>query len=324
VRDGAISVPVSGIQDTSAYLAVVTQAGSAAAGAAAPAAPAAAAGPAGPVRYEAEAGTPRGQPTAAGDPLASDNRYVPGRDLRGVAFAVQAPAAGAYDLDIRYTNPTGAAADGALGVNGARRPLAYPATPAVAPFATTRVQAVLNQGSNRVEVWLPTGAVGVGLDYLDVTPFRARFEAESGTRTAASLVSIDMAESNFFAPYVSNNAYVGDLSQPDSSLRLPVTVPAAGTYRLTIGYSTEGGEQERRAQVRSGQLLRVDDGPWQQVWYDPTQFRELIRQTSVLVQLPAGASTLTLAKGDPAQPGPPQPGTVDLDYVDVALPTQGT
>jgi Concanavalin A-like lectin/glucanases superfamily len=336
VHDGAISVPVAGIEDTSAYLAVVTPTGSsggagqdaassldlraagpAGAGAAAPASPA------GPARYEAEAATPRGRWTVADGPLASDNEYVSGRELRGVAFTVQAPAAGAYDLDIRYTNPAGAVADGVLAVNGTRRAVAYRPTAAVAPLRTNRVQAVLDQGRNRVELWLPAGppAGAVGLDYLDVTPYRARFEAETGQWSGATLVNIDMAESNFFAPYVSNDAYVGDLAQPDSSLRLPVTVPAAGSYRLTIGYSTAGTEQERRAQVRAGQLLRVDDGPWQQVWYDPTQFRELIRQTSVLVQLPAGTSTLTLAKGDPAQPGQPQPGTVDLDYVDVSLPT---
>jgi hypothetical protein len=54
------------------------------------------------------------------------------------------------------------------------------------------------------------------------------------------------------------------------------------------------------------------DGPWQPVVYAPTQFREMIRQTTVVVELPAGTSTLTLAKQD-------QPGTLDLDYVDVEL-----
>ena len=128
-----------------------------------------------------------------------------------------------------------------------------------------------------------------------------------------------MDEGNFFANYFSNDAYVRDFSRPTSNLRLPVTVPAAGTYRLTIGYSTAGTEAERRAQTKAGQILRVNDGPWQLVSYDPTQFREMIRQTTVTVRLPAGASTLTLAKGDPGFPGGVQPGTVDLDYVDVEL-----
>jgi hypothetical protein len=105
---------------------------------------------------------------------------------------------------------------------------------------------------------------------------------------------------------------VRGLSQPESSLRLPVTVPEAGTYRLTIGYTTAGTEEERRAQITSGHLLRVNDGAAQEVTYAPTQYREMIRQTTVEVELPAGESTLTFAKAD-------QPGVVDLDYVDVEL-----
>ena len=42
------------------------------------------------------------------------------------------------------------------------------------------------------------------------------------------------------------------------------------------------------------------------------QFRDMIRQTTVTVELPAGTSTITLSKQD-------QPGIVDLDYVDVEL-----
>jgi hypothetical protein len=152
----------------------------------------------------------------------------------------------------------------------------------------------------------------LGLDYIDVTPFRERFEAEDGAISGAALVRVDMSEGNFFANPFSGDAYVRGLSQPTSSLRLPVTVPAAGTYRLKIGYSTAGTEQERRAQIKSMHVLRVDDGPPQVVSYDPTQFREMIRQTTAVVQLPAGTSTLSFAKDG-------QPGTVDLDYVDVEL-----
>lgn len=308
VRDGAVSVPVAGIEDTSAYLAVIT-----------PERHRTAPGARGTVRYEAEAAAPHGS-TVAGSPLASDNRYLRPRGdrHRDVTFTVRAPVAGAYDLDLRYTNPSGAPARGGLVVGkGPRQAVAYPPTAAVAPFATTRVRAVLTRGWNRVQVRAPSGAVG--LDHLDVTPFRARYEAEAGQWSGANLVRVDMDESNFFAPYVSNDAYVADLARPESHLRLPITVPAAGTYRLTIGYSTAGTEEERRARVRAAHLLRVGDGPWREVWYDPTQFREMIRQTTATVRLPAGASTITLAKGHPDHPGPPRPGTVDLDYVDVAL-----
>ena len=203
-------------------------------------------------------------------------------------------------------------------VNGQQaQVIAYEPTASVAPFATHRTQVVLQEGTNKIRLGLESGALS--LDYIDVMPFRARFEAESGTWTGATLNVVNMAESNFFAPFFSNFAQVRNLSQSTSNLRLPVSVPAAGTYRLKIGYSTAGNEAQRRAQITSGHILRVNQGDWQLVTYAPTQFRDMIRQTIAIVELPAGTSTLTLAKGDPSFPGGIQPGTVDLDYVDVEL-----
>ncbi|WP_246278710.1 LamG-like jellyroll fold domain-containing protein [Phytohabitans rumicis] len=293
VHEGAISVPVSGIEDSAAYLAVIRPERQA------PRFP-------GPVRrYEAEAAA--GRSAVVADPLASENRYVRANRLD---FTVTAPTAGAYALDLRYTNPTGAPVHGVVTVNGRRQTIDLPPTATAAPFSTNRLHADLTRGRNRISLRLGPGTVGV--DHIDVTPFRTRVEAEHGQWSGANLVTVDMGEGNFFAPYVSGDAYVANLSQPDSTLRVPVTVPSAGRYRLKIGYSTAGTEEERRAQIKAGHLLRVDDGPWQPVWYDPTQFRQMIRQTTAVVDLPAGTSTLTFAKAT-------QPGVVDVDYVDVLL-----
>lgn len=297
VRDGAISVPVSGIEDSTAYLAVIR--------------PEPRAAPTGEPdrRHEAETAHHTGRRTVVVDPLASENRYVRAENL---AFSVTAPNAGAYDLDIRYTNPTPEPARGSVTVNGKPHPVQFAPT---AALRTVRLHVTLDQGHNRIGV--RPGSSELGVDHIDVTPFRTRVEAETGQWSGAHLVVVDMDDGNFFAPYVSNDAYVADLSQEDSNLRLPVTVPSTGRYRLSIGYSTAGAEEERRAQIKSGHLLRVNDGPWQQVSYDPTQFRQMIRQTAAVVDLPAGTSTLTFAKSDPNQPGQPRPGVVDLDYVDV-------
>jgi hypothetical protein len=286
VRHGRISVPVNDMTDKDAYLAVITPSRHRHGGSR----PAR--------RHEAEdvAGA-RGS-----SPLASDNRFAVLPRGDDATFLVDAPEAGAYDLRIRYTASeavTGAVDD---------RPVEYAPTGRAAPYATHSTHVVLNRGRNRIRLAVRSGSLG--LDYIEVTPFRARFEAEDGTWSGASLVRVDMSEGNFFANAFSGDAYVRGLSQPTSNLRLPVTVPAAGTYRLRIGYSTAGSEQERRAQVKSMHILRVDDGPSQLVSYDPTQFREMLRQTTAVVELPAGTSMLTLAKED-------QPGTVDLDYVDV-------
>lgn len=312
VKKGSISVPISGLSEFDGYLAVIRPARSA---------------PVfdGPVRrHEAETAVfdwkHRWLFANATSPLASNNLFVRPKRAGGgqLRFSVDAPVAGAYDLDIRYSNPSGTSTSGAVIVNGQQaQVIAYEPTASVAPFATHRTQVVLQEGTNKIRLGLESGALS--LDYIDVMPFRARFEAESGTWTGATLNVVNMAESNFFAPFFSNFAQVRNLNQSTSNLRLPVSVPAAGTYRLKIGYSTAGNEAQRRAQITSGHILRVNQGDWQLVTYAPTQFRDMIRQTIAVVELPAGTSTITLAKGDPSFAGGTQPGTVDLDYVDVEL-----
>ncbi|HEY8473212.1 MAG TPA: LamG-like jellyroll fold domain-containing protein [Natronosporangium sp.] len=298
VRDGAISVPVAGINETDAYLAVVRPAGTA------PPLP-------GPVRrHEAETADRVGMSTEH-SPLASSNRYAQTRrpGLGTLTFDVAAPVAGGYDLRIRYANRASGQLPGAVLVNGERHRLHFPPTPD-GQFATLQTQVVLAEGGNQLRLELLSNALDV--DYVEVTPFRTRIEAESGEITSANLVEVDMSVANFSAPYFSGAAYVRDLAQPASAVSLPVTVPAAGTYELTIGYSTAGSQEDRRAQIPAGGLVRVDDGPWQLVVYPPTQFRDMIRQTTVTVELPAGTSTITLSKQT-------EPGIVDLDYVDVEL-----
>jgi len=166
------------------------------------------------------------------------------------------------------------------------------------------VPVTLHKGANQIRL---TG--DVRLDYVDVARFSRRFEAEDGQATGASRIDVDMSEGNFFAAAFSQDAYLRGLG----SVKLPVTVPAAGVYRLRIGYSTAGTEEERRAQTKAFHQLRVDGGPWQQVEYDPTQFREMLRQAYTTVRLPAGTSTLELTKDG-------LPGTVDLDWIDVQTP----
>ena len=306
VKDGSLSLPVDSLVETDAYLAVIT-----------PRQKDSFEGP--PRRYEAEenalAGDANGYFSSTRAPLASENAYVtPKRgDDRQLRFTVDAPHAGAYDLDVRYTNDAEPVEAGIV-VNGQRQDISYATTRSSLPFATQTVQTLLKAGRNVISVDVPSASIGV--DYLEITPFRERFEAESGQWSGASQSTVD--QSSFFAAYFSNWASVRGLSEPTSNLRLPVTVPAAGRYRLEIGYSTAGTEAERRAQTPAGHILRVDDGPWQDVTYAPTQFRDMIRQTYITVELPAGTSRITLAKGDPTyNDGSPKPGTVDLDYVEV-------
>jgi hypothetical protein len=55
-------------------------------------------------------------------------------------------------------------------------------------------------------------------------------------------------------------------------------------------------EAERRARISAGHLLPINDGASQRILYPPMQFRDMLGHVTVVVQLPAGTSTLTLAK----------------------------
>jgi len=52
--------------------------------------------------------------------------------------------------------------------------------------------------------------------------------------------------------------------------------------------------------------------------YAPTQFREMVSQVTLVIQMPAATSIVTLAKSNPEMPADGQPGIGDLDY-DVEL-----
>ena len=92
---------------------------------------------------------------------------------------------------------------------------------------------------------------------LEVTPFRARVQAESGQWTDASLVRINMDESNFFAPYVSGNAYVADFAQPTSTLHLPITVPAAVTASACRATANSANDATVRPMTRTVFTIRL-------------------------------------------------------------------
>ena len=246
---GRISVPVNDIKDTDAYLAVITpdRHGHG--------------GPRPARRHEAE-------DVAGGresNSLASDNAYAALRKRRAATFTVDAPKAGAYDLVIRYSSPE--AVTGTVEVDGrARRPVEYART---GRPRRSRPGDPCGARAGPEPIGLAVRSGTLGLDYIEVTPFRTRVEAESGTITGAALVRVDMSEGNFFANAFSEDAYVRGPSQPTSTLSLPVTVPSAGTYRLKIGYSTAGSEAERRAQIKAMHFLRVDDGPWRDLTTTP-------------------------------------------------------
>ena len=119
--------------------------------------------------YEAESATVNHANIVTGSG-ASGGRYVGQIDYADsyVQFAVQAPSAGDFAMEIRYANGTGAASTHALSVNGgAAQTVSYPATAGWGQFGSLTRQVHLNAGANTIR--LTKGTTGYAeLDYIQL------------------------------------------------------------------------------------------------------------------------------------------------------------
>jgi hypothetical protein len=168
VVDGAVSIPVAGMDATQAYQVVVTPAG-------------------GPLTsyqqtYEAENATVVNA-QVLGSSSASNGSYV-GRidgsaDMRSdsyVDFTVEVPTAGSYALGVRYANGGAATSTQGLAYNGSPfTMLSYPTTGGWGRFANVSTAVTLKAGFNviRLAKGSPSFAGGSGfaeLDSITVTP----------------------------------------------------------------------------------------------------------------------------------------------------------
>ena len=140
--------------------------------------------------------------------------------------------------------------------------------------------------------------------------FAQRFEAEDGSVIGGRKFALRMAPGNFFANNVSGDAYVGLFNRKDAALTLAITVPAAGRYDLSFGYSNGLAEAGNYA-------LSINGAAVDTMAFPPTQGRELIGQVHVVTTLPAGASTVTLAATGVAPDGLGVPSVLEVDSLDV-------
>jgi carbohydrate binding protein with CBM35 domain len=285
VRSGAVTVPVSDLAPDDAYYVVLTPKGAPTARQAQH-------------RYEAEAAKLHAGRVATAE-QASNGRYARLERHARATFTVTAPASGPYTLSVRYADRAGNGAQ-QLDVNGGPpvKVAAYDATPA-GEFATWETTVNLARGRNTLRLTTVSGTPS--LDYLDLQPFRARVEAESGTITDGRVIFEDPA--GFFANHYSGEHYVAFLVNPDSAVELNVTAPVAGPYDLVVGYSNGTGAVSRHALAINGTAAGT-------VTYPPTQFWGLIGTTTVPVTLRAGTNTIRLSNAG---------GIADLDFVDVAV-----
>lgn len=198
-------------------------------------------------------------------PAASNGGYVGGLDNTGdarndsfVDFLVNVPVAADYSLAIRYANGTGATSTQGIAYDGgAWSTVSYPATGgwgAQGAFATVSGPTLhLKAGYNiiRLAKGSPYFAGGTGYAELDsitlgtsatvpawsqpanpaTATFVQRVEAENATVTGGTVSSSANA---------SGGAFVGSLDSSTSSVAFAVNAPAAGTYRLVLGYANAG------------------------------------------------------------------------------------
>lgn len=142
------------------------------------------------------------------------------------------------------------------------------------------------------------------------TPFTFRLEAEDAAMDGAIVFRTRTDRGNLFANKVSGNAYVGLLPKANAALTFSFDVPGAGRYELSFGYSNGlAGTAEYH--------LSVNGAPPTPIAFTPTQARELIDQSKVIVDLPAGSSTVTLATGPNSPKVPLVPSEIEVDYLDV-------
>jgi hypothetical protein len=246
---------------------------------------------------------------------ASDGAYVTGlgRKNSHVTFLVFVPKPGPYGLTIRYGNGTGSEVTQQLAVNeGPGVPVAYLPTARPDTFATLHSTVQLRAGLNFIRLSQGDQAATsdlVSLDYIEVKPYRARYEAEQAQISDANITISD--PNNFFSTYSSNGAYVAQINNLDSYVDFTVNAPVGGTYRLIIHY-TNG------TRVDSQQGLSVNSGPFTFVTYPATQGWGLFGLLDVNVQLQNGVNHIRLAKGDPSfglAVGFAELDCIDLEYV---------
>ncbi|MFI0448321.1 CBM35 domain-containing protein [Actinomadura sp. 6N118] len=310
---GQISIPLTGLKGTSAYHVVITPDKDLT-------------GVASSSRYEAEyadlAGTAKVKyGSNTGYSGTSFSEGYGGSTDASTRFVVGVPDDGYYNVALRYSaGPySGAPANRSirLRLNGSGlTDLALPGTANWNTWNTVTTKMFLPAGINRIDVsaYAADDRDAINVDHLDVaatTGTISTYEAESGANTLSGTAVV---ASSFAA---SGGQYVGWIGRgAANTLRFNnVTVPAAGRYRMVVGYANAevvGEHQYNNNIVDRGADISVNGGPARRSYFRNTLSWSTFRTTVVDVDLKAGANTITFANGSGFVP--------DLDLIRIAAP----
>jgi uncharacterized delta-60 repeat protein len=256
--------------------------------------------------YQAEQASVTGAIVSRGHAGFTGSGFVDYQNATGdaVAFTVQAPSAGWYDLSFRYTNGGTSDRAMALSVNGqaVAGGVAFARTGAWTTWRGAVATVQLAAGANTIRL-AASGQSGPNLDSLNLRPSQppdgGAYQAESAVLSGATVASNHAGYTGSgFADYRHAS---GDY------VEFPVEVVSAGNYLLEFRYAN-GGTAPRSMELRvDGQVMNHSPG------FVPTGGWGTWKTAIRGVTLSAGRHTVRLtAKG---QSGP------NLDSLTVRLTT---
>ena len=254
--------------------------------------------PAGAAAYEAERAGLSGAVTSNAFPGYTGDGFVdfinPTSDH--VEFTVDAPSAGAYALEFRYANGSGAARAMGLSANGSdvAGGVSFGPTGSWEAWQVAAARVQLNTGANRIRL-AATGQSGPNLDRLVVSPATqppppdARtFEAERATLSGAVVSDV--------FPGFTGPGFIDFVNAAHDYAEFAVDVPAAGTYELLFRYAN-GSSAARGMELRTNGVVRSGG-----VHFDPTGSWADWRTARTTVTLAAGTNRVRLSAA--GQSGP--------------------
>ncbi|MEV6303410.1 CBM35 domain-containing protein [Actinoplanes sp. NPDC051861] len=310
--NGQITVPLTNLRGTSAYHLIVTPDTDRSS----------------PQRYEAEYASLSGSArvTYGTNTGYSGTYFTEGYGASTNAatrFVVTAADDGYYNVGLRYSaGPySGAPANRSarITLNGSTlTDLALPGTADWNTWNTVTAKVFLKAGINRIDVgaYASDDRDAINVDHLDVTPTSGTittYQAEAGGNQLAgtAVVVSDSA--------ASGGRYVGWLGAGAANTLTftNVTVPAAGRYRLVVGYANgelgAGAENYNSNIVDRWADLTVNGASAGRTYYRNTLGWSIYRTRVVDVTLTAGANTIRFANSSAGY-------VPNIDYIKIAAP----
>ncbi len=254
-------------------------------------------------KYEAENGTLVGCNAANDQTGYSGTGFVGYLNAVGdsVTMYVYVPAAGDYNVDLRYASGQSNARTMSIYVNDVKiKQSSYPSTGGWSTWGDVTDTLPLTAGNNRIMYKCDTGdSAGVNLDYINLSlapPVVTRYEAED-----AALVGCNAA--NDQTGY-SGTGFVGYLNAEGDSATFTVNVASAGSHNVDLRYASgQSGARTMSIYVNGVKIKRSS--------YSPTGGWSSWGEVTDTLTLNAGNNTIMYKcdTGDSAG--------VNLDYINV-------